>query len=283
MPLSGSYAVPEFLAEAEAAIAAGEDLDARLGRIETALQRLLQNRRFVGDFLAEMLTRKHLPPDHMRSVDLHDFTICRGPADSFSLKLYVWLPGARHPIHDHGSWGVFGSYRNDLTVVRFHRVDDGEIEDRATLREGQRFILKPGQTTRILPFNEGIHWTGNDTDSLGLTVHVYGKAMRRGYILGFDDKKNMVFRVGTPRLERTLLAVQSLGLVGGEEAAKALRANLSSPYAPVRWQCYAGLSRLEGDSAGAIMEQALSDEDQEIRKKARGFLDCVASPAEREG
>ncbi|MDO8491523.1 MAG: hypothetical protein Q7T04_05875 [Dehalococcoidia bacterium] len=283
MPQTESYGVPEFSAETEALVASEKDLDARLGRVEVVLQKLMRNRRFVGEFLSATLTRKQFPSDLMRTVDQHDFTICRSPSGSFSLKLYVWLPGAHHPIHDHGSWGVFGAYENELTVVRFHRMDDDQVEDRATLREGERFTLKPGQTTRILPFNEGIHWTGNDTDSMGLTVHVYGKAMRRGYILGFDDKRNVAYRIGTPRLERTLLAVKALELVGGEAARKALRDNLSSPYAPVRWQCYAGLAKLEGDSLTRLMEEALSDEDEGVRKKARGFLDCVSSPVEREG
>ena len=71
-------------------------------------------------------------------------------------------------------------------------------------------LLQTGQVVSTLPLNDGIHETGNPTDETLITLSIYGPAVRRGYIQGFDIKNRRVYKMVPPRQKKILLATQAL-------------------------------------------------------------------------
>lgn len=268
-----TYGLEEFAEEFEALVASEKDYLRLVERGQVVLRKLLPNREFVKGILAQVLSADQLPEQLFRTVDNHDFLLYRSPQGSFSLRLFVWEPSSRyHRIHDHGSWGIIGAYVNEILVIRYQREDDGTVEGYARLVEKDRRILKEGQTSPVLPFDEGIHWTGSSNDCLAMSVHAYGRALRRGYIHGFDLDKNSVYKLCTPRLEKSLLAAKALGALGGESAKAALERGLESRYPLLRWETLVVLMQIEPDLGNTLMEKAAHDESDEVRARARAYL-----------
>jgi len=114
------------------------------------------------DWLPEDCAQPH--PVHYRQYLLH-----RDPADRYSVVSFVWGPGQRTPIHDHGTWGVIGMLRGaeyGLSYVRTDgRLQPGLDEER----------LEPGQITRVSPTIGDIHLVRNAFDDrVSISIHVYG-------------------------------------------------------------------------------------------------------------
>ncbi len=267
------YGIDEFARDFEGVASDETHYESIAQKGQAILKRLLANQEVAAQLLGEMLAGDQVPEQFFRTVDNHDFTIYRSPRGSYSLRIYVWVPGYNYPIHDHGSWGIAGGYVNDALMIRYHREDDGTAPGHARLREKDRLSVRPGDTCFILPFDDGIHWMGCAGTDVALTIHVYGKAQRSGYIQGFDLAKNAVYPLGTPRLTKTIFAVQALGALGNEQSVGYLEAALQNRYSLVRWESLLALVRIDHDRGLALMRRALGDvEDQNVRGKIRAFL-----------
>ena len=101
-----------------------------------------------------------------------------GKDDSFSLQVFVWPPGSETKIHDHSSWGVYCCAVGSVLEERYERLDDGSRPDHAHLRKiWQLLWSRDDGASSVLPHDGGIHRVGNLSDSLAISVHLYGPRM----------------------------------------------------------------------------------------------------------
>ena len=116
-----------------------------------------------------------------------------GKDHSCSLQVFVWPPGSATRIHDHSSWGVYCCAVGSVLEERYERLDDGSRPDHAHLKKiWQLLWSREDGASRVLPHDGGIHRVGNASDSLAISVHLYGP--RIGEVDGrdYDLSKNHV-------------------------------------------------------------------------------------------
>lgn len=189
------------------------DLDSYRSCIEytrQALPVLLLNRQLLVEIMQGVVSGEPYPDIRRPTMFDNELILYVHPARLFSLRLYLWGAGEFTYPHDHNAWGVIGTAMEGYEVTNFRRVDDGSMEGYAKLEEVARLNLKPGETAFTLPFDEGIHRTGNSGDKTIITLHLYGKSHSRGYLQGYDIVNNQVYRVFPPRLKKKTLASQAL-------------------------------------------------------------------------
>jgi len=98
-----------------------------------------------------------------------------------------WGPGALTPIHDHGTWGVFGVLDGQLQFTNFarvgagHRHSDGAsvhdprfTEPPELVRSIGSFVAGEGDVSYIIPPDLEIHQIHNPTSEVVHSLHVYG-------------------------------------------------------------------------------------------------------------
>jgi predicted metal-dependent enzyme (double-stranded beta helix superfamily) len=104
---------------------------------------------------------------------------------SFSLQIFVWPPSTETKIHDHSSWGVYCCAVGSVLEERYERLDDGSLADYARLKKAWQVWWSPEDgASSVLPHDGGIHRVGNPSDSLAISVHLYGP--RIGEVDGRD-------------------------------------------------------------------------------------------------
>lgn len=155
------------------------------------------------------------PDLRQETMFANELVLYRDPGRMFSLRLYIFGPGEFTPLHDHTSWGVSGAAHGQLEVARYRRAGDVSDPDHAELILCDRRLLRPGETETTLPFDEGIHRTGNPADGVTLMVSVYGSPLRRLYIQRFNLETGRVRRVFPPRIQKKMLAEQALQAMTG--------------------------------------------------------------------
>jgi predicted metal-dependent enzyme (double-stranded beta helix superfamily) len=102
----------------------------------------------------------------------------RGVDHFYSLQVFVWPPSTETKIHDHSSWGVYCCAVGSVLEERYERLDDGSRPDHAHLRKiWQLSWSKEDGVSSVLPHDGGIHRVGNPSDSLAISVHLYGPRM----------------------------------------------------------------------------------------------------------
>jgi len=116
-----------------------------------------------------------------------------GKDHSCSLQVFVWPLGSATRIHDHSSWGVYCCAVGSVLEERYERADDGSRPDHAHLKKiWQLLWSREDGASSVLPYDGGIHRVGNASDSLAISVHLYGP--RIGEVDGrdYDLSKNHV-------------------------------------------------------------------------------------------
>ncbi|HOF04710.1 MAG TPA: cysteine dioxygenase family protein [Syntrophales bacterium] len=167
------------------------------------------------DFVREALVGRSWFQQHPPTLWPNEMTLYRSPDQSFLVLAYIWEPHSVDTIHDHGSWGIVGSFVNDIREVKYRRLDDGSTAGHAELEETLDQVLRPGEITTVFPLDEGIHHMENVAETMAVTINVYGRSVRRGYLRFFDRERNTVRRVYPPRTFREVLMVRTLGVMGG--------------------------------------------------------------------
>ncbi|MGI6550792.1 MAG: hypothetical protein ACOX4Q_12315 [Syntrophomonadales bacterium] len=161
--------------------------------------------------------------DEFLPIDVNEISIYREPNRMFSVRVFVWEPNYPYHIHDHGSWGVMGCLANQIRETKYRRLDDGSQCDYAELEVRAEAVIQPGQTTFVLPLNEGIHRMMAFGKKPALSVHVYGKPVRTGYIQGYMLDSNSAYKMFPVKVQRRILAIQALELIGSEWAGEILK------------------------------------------------------------
>lgn len=91
------------------------------------------------------------------------------PRELYSVVSFVWGPGQRTPIHDHGVWGVIGMLRGSEVSQSYIRTPSGLI---ASATEE---LLSVGDVATVSPEIGDIHLVRNaHHDRISISIHVYG-------------------------------------------------------------------------------------------------------------
>ena len=123
----------------------------------------------------EAETRPHLEEARSTEGDWYVAKRYEGEDLSYSLQIFVWPPSAETKIHDHSSWGVYCCAVGSVLEERYERLDDGSRLDHAHLKElWQLLWSREDGVSSVLPHDGGIHRIGNPSDSVAISVHLYG-------------------------------------------------------------------------------------------------------------
>ena len=117
-----------------------------------------------------------------------------------------------------------------MAECKYTRLDDGKVEGHAELKEVSSHAIAPGKTTYVLPLEKGIHKMENLSDDLAITINVYGRSIRKGYIQFFDPEKNSVRRVYLPNILREALVIRALGSLGAPWSEELLKCALAGGF-----------------------------------------------------
>jgi predicted metal-dependent enzyme (double-stranded beta helix superfamily) len=121
--------------------------------------------RLIADdrWLPEACSRTH--PEFYQQYLLH----C-DPLERFSLVSFVWGPGQKTPIHDHGVWGLIGMLRGAEVGQHFRVGDDGRLQP-----DGEEQRLEPGDIEAVSPALRDIHRVANaSAENASISIHLYG-------------------------------------------------------------------------------------------------------------
>jgi hypothetical protein len=97
---------------------------------------------------------------------------------------------------DHAVGGVDQRAGGDGAAAFIIGKDDVVAELEAISSE----VIEPGKTTSVLPLDEGIHLMRGAMDAMTVSLNVYGKTVRPGYIQFFNPAQKKVTRIYPPSL-----------------------------------------------------------------------------------
>lgn len=158
MSLIQSTRFDAFVAGMSAMIEHATDEAERIAGCDALLRKLVAH----DDWLPAPYTLPH--PQFYQQYLLH-----RDPHDSYSVVSFVWGPGQRTPVHDHGVWGVIGMLRG-AEYSQAYALDAAGI---APIGSEER--LDPGATAAVSPRVGDIHQVRNAYDDrVSISIHVYG-------------------------------------------------------------------------------------------------------------
>jgi hypothetical protein len=186
------------------------DKDGRMNYFRVELPELLSRRELFEGVLKGVIAGDPYPDLRQETLFDNELILYRDPGHLFSLRLYIFGSGEHTCVHDHTSWGVSGPAFGPLEVVRYRRGSLSAGPDRVDLSVAASRVLDPGEIETTLPFDEGIHRTGNPADGTTLMVSVYGRPLRRLYIQCFHPESGRVDRRYSPHLKKRMLAAQAL-------------------------------------------------------------------------
>jgi predicted metal-dependent enzyme (double-stranded beta helix superfamily) len=194
----------------------------------TLVIELMSQKEWFGGILQRILFDKESSESQKPGIWPNEITLHRSSDRSFLVLCYIWDPGLRDAIHDHGSWGIIGSFVQSIGERKYMRLDDGKKEGYAELEEVSSIALQPGETTYVLPLNKGIHRMENFGSDMAITINVYGPNVRKGYVQFFYPEMNSVNRVYPPKTLREALAIRALGSMAAPWSEELLRRVLAS-------------------------------------------------------
>jgi hypothetical protein len=174
---------------------------------------ILKDKAFFIDILEKIAKGNSFPDTRRCGLFENEVILFINSSRLFSVRLAIYEPGEYTIIHDHSSWGVFGTVFGPLEIIKFQRLDDGSVVHHVELAETKRFLLNPTDADFTLPLDKGIHRIGNPTDEIILTSSVYGNPLRRLFINGFDIKNNLIYPVYPPKLKKERQAQQALKII----------------------------------------------------------------------
>ena len=186
----------------------------RIAYIGKEMPGLLINSSLFKAILANIVQGGNYPDVRQATLFSNELVLIIDVRRLFSARLYIYAPGEFTPIHDHNSWGVYGCASQQVDVIRYRRTDDESKPGCACLQKIERRVLLPGETTSVLPLNDGIHRAGNPNHQTAVMLSVYGTPIRRLYVNQYDFAQNTVSKRYPPRLHKKMLAAGALDAMG---------------------------------------------------------------------
>lgn len=115
------------------------------------------------DWLPQAYAQPH--PTYYQQYLLH----C-DPLERFSIVSFVWGPGQRTPVHDHGVWGFIGVLRGAERAQRYGADGNGRL-----VPLGDFETLKQGEIDFVSPQSGDWHIVENALpDRPSISIHIYG-------------------------------------------------------------------------------------------------------------
>lgn len=110
--------------------------------------------------------------------------------DDHTLAVFAiaWLPGRGAPPHNHGTWAVVAGVDGPETNTFWKRLDDGTRPSYAEIAWNGAKVFGPGEVVAFLPHD--IHSVTNDTDTVTVSLHIYGKHLNHTGRSQFDAATN---------------------------------------------------------------------------------------------
>ena len=90
-------------------------------------------------------------------------------------------------------------------------------------------VIETGGVTHVLPLNEGLHMMEAVGGKAAISIHIYGQAIRKGYIQQFDPHHHAVHRVYPPHLHKKVLAMRVLCCIPESWSENVLKEVLQGP------------------------------------------------------
>jgi predicted metal-dependent enzyme (double-stranded beta helix superfamily) len=177
------------------------------------MQELLRDPAWFAEFLRNYVAGPAFLADQPASVFDNEIKLYRSFDKSFTLLAYLWDGRGLCAVHDHGAWGLIGPLLHPLREVKYRRLDDGQAEGYAHLEQASDLALQPGEVGIVLPLDKGIHQTGAAGEPLTISLGVYGRSIRQGYIHFFDPPGKKVRRATTRLLFKKVLALRALAFL----------------------------------------------------------------------
>jgi predicted metal-dependent enzyme (double-stranded beta helix superfamily) len=192
------------------------------------LAELMGNTQWFQEFLKKIILDASFRQQQKPSRWPNEYTVHRSPAANFVMLAYIWEPHQVDVIHDHNAWGLIGTLTGKVDERKYRRVDDGTKDGYAELEEITHKLVMPGETTFVMPLDGGIHRMDNLTDC-SISINVYGKSVRKGYLHYYDFENRTVTRTYIYPLYRAALAVRALGHMEGAAPKEILDEAMSQP------------------------------------------------------
>lgn len=213
----------------------------------TMLSELVSNHDWFNATLSQLVLDQAFLKHQWQAIDANDIQLYFSPDKAFSVRAFIWEPGVCYPIHDHGAWGLVGAHINQIQERKFARVDDGLDANHAKVKQIADATLSAGETTFVLPLNDGIHQMQALNNQVAVSIHVYGAPIRKGFIQYFDPHFNTAIRVYQPAISKKMLAIKTLGSIPETWAKEVLLTALNSPEPDyILKECQYSLDKMEG-------------------------------------
>ena len=210
------------------------------------LSELMSHQEWFGDILRKILFDREFSENQKAGIWPNEITLHRSPDRSFQVLCYIWGPYLSDTVHDHGSWGIIGSFVKPVGERKYRRMDDGTMEGYAELKEISSTVLQPGEVTTVLPLNNGIHRMENPSNEIAISINVYGRSIRKGYIQFFYPENRAVARVYPSKGLREALAIRAAGTLRAPWSEDLLKKVLASELPePIRKEGEYALARLQ--------------------------------------
>lgn len=217
---------------------------------------------FLQEILTKLATDDEFLLNRRSPTDPNEVTLFKDKDGLFSLRLYIWDPAITYSVHSHGSWGIVCCLAGAVEERKYERLDDKSRPGYARLRETGRFVLKPGETSTVLPLDLGIHKMDSFVgEHSTVSLHLYGKAVRQGYMEQFNLHKDAVYRVTFPHMNERVYALKALGAIKEDWSGDILEKACGDRRPLVRFEAVRALALTEKDMAVSLIEKELGQQD----------------------
>jgi predicted metal-dependent enzyme (double-stranded beta helix superfamily) len=158
--------IRSLVAETERLVREVPDVTARLDALKPAFSRLLSSHGWLPD--------EYASPDRRSGMGggIGQYALYRAADGSLCLFSLVIPSGAETPVHDHLAWGLIGVYRGRQDETVYRRLDDGRVDDRASLEMARRQTVDAGEFYALIPPLDDIHMVKTVSDEPSISIHL---------------------------------------------------------------------------------------------------------------
>ena len=177
----GTYSIPDLITDLRRITSETSDEHEILSRIRPLARRAALSR-------DSWLEKRFYAADPKQGFGLH--MLHEEPDHSLAVFAVSWLPNRGAPPHNHGTWAVVVGVDGPEKNVFFERTDDGNQPGHAELRKIGEKIFNAGDVL-AMPTG-GLHSIWNETKTVTVSLHIYGKHLNYTGRSQFDPEKRTV-------------------------------------------------------------------------------------------
>jgi hydroxyacylglutathione hydrolase len=157
------YGMADFVQDLRRITTETHDPQAIITRVSPQAQRLAM--------ATDWLHAEHYQCDQEQGFGVH--LLHEEEDHTLAVFAIAWLPGRGAPPHNHGTWAVVAGVDGPEKNTFWKRLDDGSHAGHAEITWNGEKTFGPGEVVAFLPHE--IHSVTNDTQTVTVSLHVYGK------------------------------------------------------------------------------------------------------------